>query len=246
MVDAVPVALVTGGGRGIGRSIAVELSSQGYSVAVVSRTESELLETVALCKENKIGAYQEFLALANDVTSEREVTHAIHTSERELGPIQLLVNNAGFVDPVGLLEMSGENWNQTVATNLTAVFLTCREFARGAKGRGGKIVNIASTAGLSARPGWSAYAASKAAVVNLSATLSEELRQYGIRVYCIAPGRTATALRQRLAPREDQAKILQPAAIARLVALLASDAGMHLDDQVILIRQPVKDGIGSI
>ena len=154
------------------------------------------------------------------------------------GAIDYLVNNAGFVDPVGILEMTTENWDRVMETNLRGTFLFTREAVRySMKERGGKIINIASTAGISPRPGWSAYAASKAGVVNFSLTMSDELREYGIKVYCISPGRTATELRRILAPDEDPSTILQPEDIAETVAFLLSAAGDYVDGQSIVVRK---------
>ena len=98
------------------------------------------------------------------------------------------------------------------------------------------IVNIGSTAGISARPGWSAYAASKAAMVNFSNTMAEELKPYGIRVHCLAPGRTATELRKVLAPDEDQSTIMQPDAVARVTRFLIGPDADVISGQTIQVR----------
>lgn len=230
------VAVITGASRGIGRAIAVELSRAGYSVVIAARNVDELTETL-----NSMTSYptSKHSLIPVDVRQEEEVRRLFAEVATEYGYADILVNNAGYVDPVGILEMTSENWNQTLATNLTSAFLCTREFVRMNKRRGGKIVNIASTAGLSARPGWSGYAASKAALINFSLTMSEELKPYNIKVYCVAPGRTATALRAKLAPGEDQSQILQPRAVAQLVRFLISPGGDFIDQQVIVIRKPV-------
>lgn len=232
------VILVTGGGRGIGRAVCIELSRKGFSVAAVSRTSAELAETVELMNQVKVSDAQAHCYLAADVTQETDVVRAFDEVTERYGHIDALVNGAGYVEPAGILEMTTANWSVTMATNLDGVFFCCREFVKRRKNQGGRIVNIASTAGLSARPGWSAYAAAKAGVINLSMTLSEELRPYGIRVYCVAPGRTATALRLRLAPTEDQSKILQPAAVGQLISLLVDGSGQYIDGQTIVIKKP--------
>jgi 3-oxoacyl-[acyl-carrier protein] reductase len=229
-----PVALVTGAGRGIGRAIAIELAREGFSVVGVSRTASELNETLRLMNETRPTAKS--VVQSGDVSKEEFVRQVFDMAEG-LGDLSVLVNNAGYVDPKGLIEITLENWNLTIGSNLTSTFLCCKEFLKRRKEKGGKIINIASTAGLTPRPGWAAYAAAKAAVVSLSQTLSEELRPYGIKVYCIAPGRTATVLRRRLAPSEDQSTILQPEAVARLTSLLASEVGEYIDGQPIIIRK---------
>jgi 3-oxoacyl-[acyl-carrier protein] reductase len=102
--------------------------------------------------------------------------------------------------------------------------------------RPAKILNVASTAGITSRPGWLAYASSKAAVVSLSATLADELAGSGIKVYSISPGRTATELRRKLAPEEDPSSIMQPGDVADVIAQLMSDGEKTLDGQNIVVR----------
>lgn len=232
------VAIVTGASRGIGQAIAVELGRAGFAVAAAARSADGLQETGALIAEAWDGPSPHMIVTA-DVEDEESVMELFSGVVDRYGRIDLLVNNAGYVDPVGILETSLENWSKTLATNLTGAFLCTREFVRHNKRVGGKIVNVASTAGMSARPGWSAYAAAKAGLINFSNTMSEELKPYGIKVYCVAPGRTATQLRTRLAPNEDQSKILQPNAVGRLVRFLASPEADYIDQQTIVIRKPL-------
>jgi len=178
------------------------------------------------------------MVFAADVRDEAQVIDVVKRAAGAFGSIDCLVNNAGFVDPVGILEMTADNWDRVMETNLRGTFLFTREVVRySMKERGGKIINIASTAGITPRPGWSAYAASKAGVVNFSLTMSEELREYGVKVYCISPGRTATELRRILAPEEDPSTILQPVNIAETVVFLLSAAGDYVDGQSIIVRR---------
>src|SRR5690606_33846749 len=114
-----------------------------------------------------------------------------------------------------------------------------KETVKFMKKTGGKILNVASTAGSSARPGWLAYASSKAALISISQTLSEELSEYGILVYCISPGRCATELRKILAPDEDPSTIMQPEHVGEVVNQLLSDNGVCLDGQNIVVRKQV-------
>ena len=116
------------------------------------------------------------------------------------------------------------------------MLLLIRETVRYMYDRPAKILNVASTAGITSRPGWLAYASSKAAVVSLSATLADELAGSGIKVYSISPGRTATELRRKLAPEEDPATIMQPGQVADVIAQLMSDAEITLDGQNIVVR----------
>jgi len=228
-------AIITGASRGIGEAIARKMASCGINLSLVARSQSAL-ETNARRFAEEFGV--RVLPIPMDVRDENAVIGAVKETLGAFGRIDYLINNAGYVDPVGILEMTSQSWSQTVDTNLTGVFLFTRETVRYAmKDRGGKIINIASTAGLSPRPGWSSYAASKAAVINFSLTMAEELKEYGIKVYCIAPGRTATELRKILAPEEDQSAILGPEQIADTVMFLISDAGDYIDGQSIIIRK---------
>jgi NAD(P)-dependent dehydrogenase (short-subunit alcohol dehydrogenase family) len=228
-------AVVTGAGRGIGREISLALGRRGMNVVLVARS-SDALGRVADEIRGRFKA--NVMVFPADVRDEAQVVDVARKTVDEFGAIDCLVNNAGYVDPVGILEMTSDNWDRVIETNLRGTFLFTREVVRySMKERGGKIINIASTAGTSPRPGWSAYAASKAGVVNFSLTMSEELREYGIKVYCISPGRTATELRRILAPDEDPSTILQPEHIAETVVFLMSAAGDYIDGQSIVVRK---------
>jgi len=135
-----------------------------------------------------------------------------------------------------ILELTPEAWQRQFAVNLNGVFYCCKEYARIAKNTGGKIINIASTAGLGPRPGRSAYAASKAAVISFSLSIAEELRPYGIKVYCIAPGACATDLRRQIYPDEDFENMMKPGELARFVVDVVEDGEM-LDGQIIQVRR---------
>jgi NAD(P)-dependent dehydrogenase (short-subunit alcohol dehydrogenase family) len=229
------VALITGASRGIGYEIARELAAHGMQLSLIARSREALGRVAGEIEER----YKTSVLVHDaDVRNEAEVVKVVKKTTDELGGIDCLINNAGFVDPVGILEMTVENWDRVVETNLRGTFLFTREAVRySMKERGGKIINVASTAGLSPRPGWSAYAASKAGIINFSLTMSEELKEYGIKVYCISPGRTATELRRILAPDEDPVTILQPMSIARTVVFLLSPEGDFIDGQSIVIRK---------
>lgn len=200
------IAVITGASKGIGLAIVKELLPY-YEIINVSRSNG-----IDVSNPNQI----------------RELFKDISPS--------VLINCAGFVEPKGILEISDEEWYQTINTNLSGTFFCTREFVKKAKNTGGKIINIASTAGTRAQPGWCAYAASKAAIINFSLTMAEELKQYNIKVYCISPGRCATELRRKLAPEEDQSKIMQPEEVALLVKdlILGNDP---IDGQNIIVRR---------
>ncbi len=180
------VALITGGGRGIGRAIARELGAAGATVAVTARSMDQLSETVALIEE----ADGQALAIAADVTDRLTMMRAVETIESNLGPIDLLVNNAGIGGPIGpLWEVDSELWWQTIDVNLHGVFLCTRVVLPGMVERGkGRIVNIASHAGVHRWPQVSAYAVSKAAVIKFTENLAAETKRQGVAVFAIHPG----------------------------------------------------------
>nr|MDQ3345423.1 SDR family oxidoreductase [Chloroflexota bacterium] len=128
---------------------------------------------------------------------------------------------------------------RTYTINVLAMIILIREVVRRVRNRPAKILNVASTAGITSRPGWLAYASSKAAVVSLSSTLADELAGSGIKVYTISPGRTATELRRILAPEEDMTTIMQPDEVADVIARLLDDSERILDGQNIIVRKQV-------
>jgi len=183
------VIVITGASRGIGKEMGITFSRLGAKVVLAARGVKDI-------EKFKDELSDEWMIHYVDISDEDSTRCLMEAVIKKYGRIDVLINNAGFVEPTALLETTLSQWEKTVTINLTGCFLCTKEAVRFMKKNGGKIVNIGSTAGLSARPGWSAYAASKAAVVNFSLTMAEELRIYGIKVFCICPGRTATDLRQ--------------------------------------------------
>lgn len=228
--------IITGASRGIGRAVAIQLSYKEdiQNFILLSRNHEGLLETSKLMNQEKnIYVYE------IDLTEYDQVQSLINKIGNEFESIDYLLNIAGYANPKSLIETSIENWEMTYKVNVHSLFLITREVVKYMKRTGGKILNVASTAGMTSRPGWLAYSSSKAAVISLSQTLSEELAEYGILVYCISPGRCATDLRRVLAPDEDQSKIMQPEHVAEIVENLLSDAGLCLDGQNIVVRKQV-------
>jgi 3-oxoacyl-[acyl-carrier protein] reductase len=179
------VAVVTGGGAGIGRGIAVGLAAFGARVAVWERDEG----TCAAAAEEVGG-----LACTTDVRDEVQVDAALAATTAALGVPTILVNNAGGVFHAPLLDTAPKGWDALLRANLTQVLLCTQRVARAMvdAGAGGSIVNIASIEGTRAAPGYAAYAAAKAGVVNLTRTAALELAPHGIRVNCLAPDATLT------------------------------------------------------
>lgn len=229
--------IITGASRGIGRAIAIALSEREdiSNFILLSRTETGLKETAKQMNMSK-----QIETCPIDITKYDEVRHLVETVGHKYGTIDMLINVAGYADPKSLLETSVEDWEKTYRINVHSIFHITKEVVKYMKKTGGKILNVASTAGSTARPGWLAYASSKAAIINMSLTLSEELADYGILVYCISPGRCATELRKVLAPDEDPSTIMQPEHVGEVVKQLLSNEGVCLDGQNIVVRKQVE------
>jgi NAD(P)-dependent dehydrogenase (short-subunit alcohol dehydrogenase family) len=189
-------ALVTGGGRGIGRAIAVALARAGCAVGIGARSQEELDETVSAIRA--AGGRVEARAL--DVTDREQVSNSFEALERELGPIDLLVNNAGRSHALGpITESDPDEWWRDVEINLRGPYLCTRQVLPGMLERGGgRIVNVGSNLGLHPMPYAIAYAASKAALMRLTDSLALELRNTGIVLLSVSPGMVHTRLMERV------------------------------------------------
>ena len=224
------IVLITGASSGIGFHTALKLQQQGHIVIWTSRnieSDSAVLSVLAPLS----------IVKNVDVSSEDSVKAVMSYIDEKYGRIDALINCAGYVEPEPLFSTSLENWNTTISVNLTGTFLCVKYAGLIMKRTGGKIINIASTAGLSPRPGWSAYAASKSGVINFSYAISEELSEYNIKVFVIAPGRTATPLRRILAPNEDPRTIMQPEVVADMICFCLTDTANCLEGQPLLVRE---------
>jgi len=231
--------IITGAGSGIGREVAIKLS--GYNnfdyYALLGRNQEELLRTKLLMKNGEVEIYN------IDLIDTSKIADVVSQIISKTNSIDCLLNIAGFTDPQSLLTTTYDSFETTYKVNVFSPFLLIRECVRYMKENGGKILNIASTAGSSPRPGWLSYSSSKAALISMSLTLAEELAEYGIKVYCVSPGRCATKLRVKLAPQEDPRMIMQPEEVAQVIYnLLITDDGC-LDGQNIIVRKQVKKQI---
>ncbi len=230
------VAWITGAGRGIGRAAALALTEQGAAAALVSRTQRELDEGVAEVRARGGQAISSLL----DVSNWDMVEWTAHQIEEALGPIDLLVNNAGVLEPLGKLwETDPEQWARSIDINLSGAYYCMRAVLPGMVQRGrGVIVNIGSGAASSAAPGWSAYAASKAGLDQLTRSLAVDLKSAAVRVYSLHPGIVETQMQEvlrsatpdRLPPERRQffvdqkaaGKVLDPSVPARAITWLCS------------------------
>jgi 3-oxoacyl-[acyl-carrier protein] reductase len=211
------VALVTGGSRGIGRAIALRLAALGAGVAICGRDAQALQDSST--EMHKVST-RVFSQIA-DVSRSADVTSLVVSVEAALGPISILVNNAGM----GLFgpahEKSEEEWDSVLDTNLKSVFLVSRAVAPSMIRRGsGDIINISSLAGRNAFAGGGLYCASKWGLQGLSACMAEDLRGHGIRVSVICPGSVATEFSGR-GPK-DSSKVLTPQDVAHAVAMVVT------------------------
>ncbi len=229
------IAVVTGGGRGIGAAIAMKLAQMGASVVVCGRTKKIIDQSAAQIR--KAGGTAE--GVACDVSDWNSVAALAQHVQQNHGRLDILVNNAGiggFSTPLQSLPL--ETWDSILNTNLRGVFYTIRAFAPMLiAGGGGDIVNISSLAGKNALPNGAAYAASKWGLNGLSYSVAEELRQHKIRVSVVCPGSTHT----ELSPHEGKSpdKMLQSQDIAHAVAMIVTQKPNAFVSEV-LIRPTVK------
>ena len=235
------VALVTGASRGIGRAIAMRLAAAGYDVAVnYNSNEEEANKVVSAI--TALG--RRAIAVKANAGDRGDVNAMFRTVVKELGRIDVLVNNAGVVDDAFLLMLSPDSLDRSLNINVKGYFY-CAQAAtlKMFKARRGAIINISSVSSLMALPGQSVYAATKGAINSMTATLARELAPYGIRVNAIAPGFIETEMTEVLSDAVKEASVAQiplgrfgkPEDIAKTAAFLASDDAGYITGQVIQV-----------
>lgn len=244
MIEPGAVALVTGGGRGIGRAAAIALARAGMRVAACSRTLGDVEEVVAVIRQ----AGGDGIAIECDVADPRQVAGAFDTVESTLGPLTLLVNNAGVgtVRPVEVADYEVEEWDRIVNVNLRGAFLCCRAAAARMRARRrGTIINIGSISGYESAPLVSPYGVSKFGLAGLTQALRAENHRYGVRVCSVSPGPTDTTIWDKKAtpiPAEVRAVMMRSEEVADVIVFMASlPPNVRIDDIVVLPNQfPLK------
>jgi NAD(P)-dependent dehydrogenase (short-subunit alcohol dehydrogenase family) len=209
------VALVTGGGRGIGRETCILLAQQGAKVAVFSDNPSESKETASYISE-VIGV--EAIALIGDVRSEEDITKAVQETQERLGSIDILINNAGVMLLKPFNETTVEEWDFVQDVNIRGVFLFASAVVpQMMEKKNGVIINLSSIWGTKGGPDRSAYIASKYAVIGFSKALGEELKPYKIRVNAVCPGPVDTKMMDDIAPDVNKDNWLHPIDLANVI-----------------------------
>ncbi|WP_026370048.1 SDR family oxidoreductase [Kallotenue papyrolyticum] len=223
------VVVISGAGRGIGRATALAFGAAGDQVVLAARS-ADALALVAAAVEQAGGAA---LAYPCDVTDEAQVRALIAAAVERAGRIDVVVCGAGGAVVAPFEQLSLEQWERTVRVSLTGTFLLCREAVRH-MGRGGHLFTIASIAGRSGFPTWSAYSAAKFGVIGFSQAIREELRPRGIRVTTVIPGAVDTPLWEGIPGEWNRAAMLQPEDVARAI-LRAADEPAHVSiDEVVI------------
>jgi len=235
------VALVTGGSRGIGRSIALALAHEGANVAFTYRSASAAAEEVVRAIQ---AAGQKGIAYQSDAKKLNEATSVVEGVVKEFGRLDILVNNAGITRDTLLMRMSEEDWDEVLATNLKSAFnfskAVCRQMM---SQREGRIINISSIAGIIGNAGQANYAAAKAGMIGLTKSLAKELASRNVQVNAVAPGFVDTEMTEKLTPAQKEAilaavqmkRTAKPEEIASTVVFLASPASSYMTGQVLCV-----------
>ena len=234
-------AVVTGGARGIGRAIAMEMARQGATLVLTYRTNGVVAETVAR-EVNELGGSCETTEV--DVRRSADIERMIEETRQAHGGVDILVNNAGARDDGLVMRMSEESWDDVVETNLKGTFLATKLALRHMlRSRWGRIINITSVVGIIGNAGQANYAASKAGVIGFTRSVAREVASRGVTANAIAPGFVDTDMTSDLTDDQKQSilnqvpmgRYAQPEEIAPLVAFLASEGAAYITGQTFNI-----------
>lgn len=240
------VALVTGAARGIGRATAVALAGAGASVAINYQSSREAAEAL-VASLGDMGV--KLVLVQGDVSVAAQAAAVVEMTEEVLGPITILVNNAGVTRDGLLARMSEEDFDAVIDTSLKGAFLMSRAVARGMmKARAGNIINVSSVIGRRGNAGQANYAAAKSGLIGLTKSLARELGPRGVRVNAVAPGYVVTDmtaqltddLKEKIMESTPLGRLAIPEEVASVIAFLASPAAAYITGAVI----PVDGGLG--
>ncbi|MBK9249195.1 MAG: 3-oxoacyl-[acyl-carrier-protein] reductase [Ignavibacteria bacterium] len=235
------VAIVTGGSRGIGEAIVRRLASEGARVYATYISNPERAKNIQdeLTKDG-----QSVRFIQADVSNEQSVKELIDEVVKEVGRIDVLVNNAGITRDTLLMRMSETDWDDVLDTNLKGAFLTCKSVCRTMMSqRKGRIINIGSIVGINGNPGQANYCASKAGLIGLTKSLAKELSSRNILVNCIAPGFVETDMTDKLTEEQRAGfstqiplkRAAKSEEIASVVAFFVSDDSSYITGQVLCV-----------
>ena len=233
------IALVTGGSRGIGRAVAIELAKEGAAVVINyagNKAAAEEVQSIITQMGGKA------MIIQADVSDEKSAMQMVEEVIAQLGGIDILVNNAGITRDGLFIRMKEEDWNAVINTNLTGIFNCTKVAAKYMmKKRSGRIINMSSVSGIMGNAGQTNYAAAKAGVIGFTKSLAREMASRGITVNAVAPGFIATDMTAAM-PEKAQEHVLtsiplgkmgKPEDIANAVLFLASDKASYITGQVI-------------
>lgn len=234
------IALVTGGSRGIGRAVALELARQGADVAILYAGNTQAAQTTV---EELTALGVKAQAWQCDVADFDAVKETVAQVTKEFGGVDILVNNAGVTRDGLLLTMKEADYDAVLDTNLKGAFHLIRHCCRTLMKRGGRIINISSVVGLMGNAGQANYAASKAGLIGLTKSVARELASRGVTCNAVAPGYIATEMTaalgeeitQRILQTIPLGRIGQAEDVARVVAFLAGEAGAYITGEVIRV-----------